>query len=370
MVINNSMVNFSSSTEKATSYETQKEILMRNVFTGEVNYQSNSYSASYKQAMNEYKQEINSEGSSGPSYKKAETGRAYTPGSLFTPLRSVREQSSVEDFVDQLRRYLYNFRQSILDFLGVGRSYMRGNNGTLTLNLSSGNTGNVWTRTVYESTTYTESESMEFSTKGTVVTADGRSIDFNMSVEMSREFVQSAESMSNDIVEIYTDPLVITLNSDPVSVSDQKWSFDIDGDGNKDSISLLSKGNGFLAFDKDRNGKIDDGSELFGSKTGNGFSELAVYDDDGNGWIDEADEIYDKLSVWLKDDSGQDKLISLRDANVGAIYLGSATTDYALKSEVDNACNAQLRRSGLYLTNEGISRSISQLDFVKASAAT
>jgi hypothetical protein len=191
-----------------------------------------------------------------------------------------------------------------------------------------------------------------------------------MSVEMSREFTPSAESMSNDIVEIFTDPLVITLNSNPVSVSDQKWSFDIDGDGSRDSISLLSKGSGFLAFDKDGNEKIDDGSELFGTKTGNGFSELAAYDDDGNGWIDEADEIYDKLSVWLKDDSGQDKLISLKAANVGAIYLGSATTDYALKSDVDNAYNAQLRRSGLYLTNEGISRSISQLDFVKASAAT
>jgi hypothetical protein len=247
---------------------------------------------------------------------------------------------------------------------------MRGNNGTLTLNLSNGNVGNVWTRTVYESTTYTESESMEFTTNGKVLTADGRSIDFNLSVEMSREFTQGSESLSSDIVEIYTDPLVITLNSNPVSVSDQKWSFDIDGDGSKDSISLLSKGNGFLAFDKDGNGKIGDGSELLGTKTGNGFSELSAYDDDGNGWIDEADEIYDKLSVWLKDDSGQDKLISLKDADIGAIYLGSATTDYALKSEIDNACNAQLRRSGLYLTNEGISRSISQLDFVKASATT
>jgi hypothetical protein len=364
------MVNFSSSTEKTTSYETKKEILMRNVFTGEVNYQSNNYTSSYKQAMNEKKQEKDGEENSGLSYEKSGTGRAYTPGNLFTPLKSVQEKTSVESFVDQLRRYLYNFRQSILDFLGVGGSYMRGNNGTLTLNLSNGNVGNVWTRTVYESTTYTESESMEFTTNGKVLTADGRSIDFNLSVEMSREFTQGSESLSSDIVEIYTDPLVITLNSNPVSVSDQKWSFDIDGDGSKDSISLLSKGNGFLAFDKDGNGKIGDGSELFGTKTGNGFSELSAYDDDGNGWIDEADEIYDKLSVWLKDDSGQDKLISLKDADIGAIYLGSATTDYALKSEIDNACNAQLRRSGLYLTNEGISRSISQLDFVKASAAT
>jgi hypothetical protein len=172
MVINNSMVNFSSSTEKTTSYETQKEILMRNVFTGEVNYQSNNYTSSYKQAMNEKKQEKDGEGNTGLSNEKVGTGRAYTPGSLFTPLKSVQEKTSVENFVDQLRRYLYNFRQSILDFLGVGGSYMRGNNGTLTLNLSNGNVGNVWTRTVYESTTYTESESMEFTTTGKVLTAE------------------------------------------------------------------------------------------------------------------------------------------------------------------------------------------------------
>ena len=52
------------------------------------------------------------------------------------------------------------------------------------------------------------------------------------------------------------------------------------------------------------------------------FSELAEYDSDGNGWIDENDEVYDQLKVWVKDENGKDKLLSLKEANVGAICLG------------------------------------------------
>lgn len=234
------------------------------------------------------------------------------------------------------------------------------------LDVSSGGNVSVWNRVNYSSCTYEEEETMTFETTGQVVTADGRNIDFNMQVEMSREFHMTSEVLTNDTAVIMTDPLVISLDSNPVSVSDQKWKFDIDGDGEKDDISLLSKGSGFLAFDKNQDGIINDGMELFGAATGNGFSELAEYDDDGNGWIDENDAIYSKLSVWLKDDSGNDKLIGLKDANVGAIYLASMATEFALNSDEDNKQNAQIRRSGMYLTEGGIANTIQQLDMVKA----
>ena len=90
------------------------------------------------------------------------------------------------------------------------------------------------------------------------------------------------------------------------------------------------------------------------------------YDEDGNGWIDENDSIYDKLSVWVKDDSGNDKLIGLKTANVGAIYLQNVASEYALKSKTDNSYNAQIRRSGVYLSEDGQAKSIQQLDMVKA----
>ena len=163
-----------------------------------------------------------------------------------------------------------------------------------------------------------------------------------------------------------TEPLVISVDSNPVSVSDQKWKFDIDGNGDNDSISLLSKGSGFLAFDRNEDGVINNGLELFGAKTGNGFAELMQYDEDNNGWIDEKDSIYNKLSVWLKDDSGNDKLVSLKDANVGAIYLANQRTEYALMSDDGKEQNAQIRRTGVYLSEDGKAKTIQQLDMVNA----
>ena|GEM_PF-3881516 len=93
---------------------------------------------------------------------------------------------------------------------------------------------------------------------------------------------------------------------------------------------------------------------------------MRAYDDDGNGWIDENDKIYKDLAVWVKDDAGHDKLISLKEANVGAMYLGSVSSEYSLKSEKDNEYNAEIRRSGMYLTEDGRARSVQQLDMVNA----
>ena len=67
---------------------------------------------------------------------------------------------------------------------------------------------------------------------------------------------------------------------------------------------------------------INDGNELFGTKSGDGFKDLAKYDKDRNGWIDEADDIFDDLRIWTKDEQGNDKLLTLKEAGVGAIYLG------------------------------------------------
>ncbi|MFQ8776527.1 MAG: hypothetical protein ACLR78_02345 [Roseburia sp.] len=74
------------------------------------------------------------------------------------------------------------------------------------------------------------------------------------------------------------DPLVINLDSNIANVSDQKFYFDIDADGSDDSISMLNSGSGYLALDRNGDGIINDGSELFGTQSGNGFADLAAYD--------------------------------------------------------------------------------------------
>ena len=44
----------------------------------------------------------------------------------------------------------------------------------------------------------------------------------------------------------------------------------------------METGNAFLSLDKNSDGIINDGSELFGAASGNGFADLAKYDEDGN----------------------------------------------------------------------------------------
>lgn len=101
-------------------------------------------------------------------------------------------------------------------------------------------------------------------------------------------------------------------------------------------------------MDRNGDGKINDGSELFGTKSGDGFKDLAAYDADGNGWIDENDAIFSQLKIWTKDEDGKDKLISLKDADVGAIYLGNADTQFSLKDD-DHKLNGEIKKTGIYL---------------------
>ena len=207
--------------------------------------------------------------------------------------------------------------------------------------------GTTWQRITAVSGFKSESESTTCASKGIVQTADGRTIDFNIEVSMSRSFMQEINMLEvKDYIK--TDPLMINLDTNIGSVSDQKFFFDLDTDGNEEEISFAGKGSGFLALDKNGDGKINDGSELFGTSSGDGFRDLALYDEDGNGWIDENDSVFDRLRIWTKDANGEDYLIDLKKADVGAIYLENADTQFRLKND-ENILNAEIKKTGIYL---------------------
>lgn len=209
-----------------------------------------------------------------------------------------------------------------------------------------------------------EEEHTTFSTTGMVKTADGRELSFNLEFSMSRRFEEYYEETYKTGVT-YCDPLVINLDTNVASVSDQKFFFDLDQDGEEEEISMLGSGSGFLALDLNGDGVINDGGELFGTKSGNGFADLAKYDSDGNGWIDEADEIWDKLLIWTKDEKGNDTLYHLSDLGVGAIGLGSVSTEFAMNSAQDNHTNAMLRRTGIFLYENGNVSTVQHLDLAQ-----
>lgn len=212
---------------------------------------------------------------------------------------------------------------------------------------------------------YAEMESTTFKTQGTVVTADGREISFGIDLGMSRAFT---EKYDTDVIQqniAFCDPLVINLDGNVAGVSDQKFLFDIDNDGVEDSISQLSGKSGYLALDRNGDGKINDGSELFGTSSGDGFKDLAKYDSDGNGWIDEDDEIWSKLLIWSKDEEGNDALYHLTEKGIGAISLQHAQTDFSLNSAETNEVNARIRSTGIFLYENGDVGTVQHLDLAK-----
>ena len=206
-----------------------------------------------------------------------------------------------------------------------------------------------------------ESEQTSFTASGEILTADGKRLQFDLTLQMSREFRQESSVSFRAGDAVRKDPLVINFDGNAAELTDQKYEFDIDADGQADHISFVGSASGFLALDKNDNGRIDDGSELFGARTGNGFAELAAYDEDGNGWIDENDSIFAELRIWTKDNSGADHLSTLAERNVGALYLRQVATPFDL-TDNQNRQHGQVLSSGVYLSEDGRPGTIQQLD--------
>lgn len=141
-------------------------------------------------------------------------------------------------------------------------------------------------------------------------------------------------------------------------------NFDLWADGIVKKFSWTDPAfhNGWLALDRNNNGVIDNGAELFGSatpqpapplgETPNGFRALAVYDEranggNSNGFIDPGDAIYDKLLVWV--DSNHDgfsqpsELKRLKDVHVSKIDL-----NYQLSKFVDQFGNTFYYRARVW----------------------
>ncbi len=217
---------------------------------------------------------------------------------------------------------------------------------------------NMLTMTFNVTETVEEYECSSFNSCGSVKTADGREIDFALEMSMERSYSHTRTVEVTQQVS-FTDPLVINFEGNAADLSDEKFNFDLNADGEDELISYFAN-SGMLALDKNDDGVINDGTELFGALSGNGFADLAQYDEDGNNYIDEADSIFDDLQIWTKT-LGEDTLESLADRDIGAIYLGSTETPFDVKGE-DNQQNGRVRASGFYLTEAGDVGTVQQVD--------
>ena len=212
-----------------------------------------------------------------------------------------------------------------------------------------------------------ESEITDFGASGKVTTTDGREIDFDVSLALGRSYERRSEPRRLSMGGGFVDPLVINFGTGSADLTGRTFDFDLDADGELDNIAVLGQACGFLAYDKNGDGIINDGNELFGAKSGDGFEDLSVYDADGNGWIDEADPIFDRLKIWSKDASGKDQLVGLGVRGIGAIFLGHAPTEFSLK-DLANETEGVIRSTGVFLREDGSAGTIQQVDFAKKKA--
>ena len=156
----------------------------------------------------------------------------------------------------------------------------------------------------------------------------------------------------NDLI-IRMDPLVLDLDGDGIETTPADGSvlFDHTADGTKHATGWISSDDGILVYDRNQNGLIDNGRELFGDNTikingelaSNGFDALADFDSNDDGKISANDELYSALSIWqdLNSDgvSQPSELSSLSQADVASISLSSEETDF-----VDDSGNQTIAR--------------------------
>eukprot|EP00003_Mantamonas_plastica_P011178 TRINITY_DN2077_c0_g6_i1.p1 TRINITY_DN2077_c0_g6~~TRINITY_DN2077_c0_g6_i1.p1 ORF type:complete len:441 (+),score=90.66 TRINITY_DN2077_c0_g6_i1:850-2172(+) len=211
---------------------------------------------------------------------------------------------------------------------------------------------------------YSESESRSFASTGTIELENGESIDFTLSLRQS----QSRSYEYSELIKIQerpmTDPLVINFGATTAQLTDTLFEFDMTGNGETAQFATLGSGSGYLVLDRNGNGKVDDGTELFGPQSGSGFGELAAYDDDGNRWIDANDEIFQSLAVWVQTADGNDELRSLDEVGVQALYLDNADDRFTLANG-QGVPLGQIKASGIYLTSDGEVRTLEEIDLAE-----
>lgn len=189
-----------------------------------------------------------------------------------------------------------------------------------------------------------EHEQLQANFSGAVVRADGTQQAFEVELKLERAF----EGVAWQRAPLH-DPLVIQLDNRALSLNQERFSFDLNSDGVEELLPQLGEGYGFLALDRNEDGQINNGTELFGAQTGNGFGELAQYDQDGNGFIDEGDAIYQKLAVWRDPGDGSDpQLLALAEVGIGAISLQAVATPFRFTDELGQTLG-QLRSSAVVL---------------------
>jgi hypothetical protein len=147
-------------------------------------------------------------------------------------------------------------------------------------------------------------------------------------------------------------PVLIDVAGNGFNLTDPQngVSFDLNVDGTPEQHSWTAPGSddGFLVLDRNGNGTIDNGTELFGNHTNqpeppagvkkNGFLALAVFDQNADGRIDSLDSVFSSLRLWQ--DTNHDGISQPSELKTMlSAGLGSIDTDYKEAKRTDQHGN-------------------------------
>jgi hypothetical protein len=152
-----------------------------------------------------------------------------------------------------------------------------------------------------------------------------------------------------------TTPLVLAFGAGPVSFSDAAGGFDLNP-----TMSVVtdwvSSETPWLALDRNGNGMIDDGSELFGSATelasgaraAHGFEALSELDENGDGIISSADSRFGSLVAWA--DLDQDRVTDPGELTaVSSLGVESISVRFSIEQRCDERRNCERETAAISL---------------------
>ena len=285
---------------------------------------------------------------SGYLYSRSQISRADQPKAV--------EVYSREEALQSLVSHAFSRSVSVSGVIPLSHSTTGGN-----VTIPGRNLATQARVSLSQSYHYQSEQHSTLTIEGQLTLADSRSVDFVVHTRMdssldfrsgSGEFAQTA---------VRTDPLILNLHGGAAQLTDAAFAFDINGDGTWENVSLATGGSGFIAFDRNGDGRINDGSELFGSSSGDGFADLAAYDQDGNGFIDANDPIFSQLKFWSRDENDTDHLQSLQDVGVAAIGLESADSPFRIRGSGAQELGT-VHSTGIFLTENGEVGTVQQVD--------
>ena len=186
--------------------------------------------------------------------------------------------------------------------------------------------------------------------------AEASSISYN-------DVISSNFLASRTIAPARRDPLVLDLDGDGLETvginTVNPILFDHNADGVKTATGWVTPDDAFLVLERNGDGRIDSGSELFGDATplsaggtaADGFAALAQEDTNDDGLVNASDERFTSLRLWRDANqdgiSQTDELITLASQNIAALIVGRTANSTLL------ANGNQIADLGGFVRNDG-----------------